>query len=195
MAAELPPRRLTVEAYLRLDRDDPEHKYEYYDGQIHMMAGGTNVHSAIAMNIAIDIGSALRGTDCRAFNSDVRVQVSAARYFHPDLTISCDREDWANGDILHSPPVVVEVLSPSTANFDRTQKNDFYRACPSIQEFVLVSSDEPRVELYRRAEPFWQFASYGLGDTLTLASIDVTITVAAIYRDIEFPPALSAPQG
>jgi Uma2 family endonuclease len=194
MAATPAPQSWTVEDYLRLDRSTPSAKYEYYDGYIVMMAGGSLEHSAIAANLHISIGGMLRGKDCRTFTSDARVQISAARYVYPDITISCDREDWGGGDILHSPRVVIEVLSPSTQNFDRNQKSDYYRACPSIQEYVLVSSDVPRVELYRRAEPFWQFAAYGLDEILTLASIEVAIPVTEIYRDIEFPPAPSTPE-
>jgi Uma2 family endonuclease len=184
--------KMTVEEYLHLDGSNPDQKYEYYDGEVRLMAGGTKEHSAIAANLQIEVGAALRGTDCRTFTSDARVQISAARYVYPDMTVSCDREDWGGGDTLHTPTVVFEVLSPSNEHLDRTKKQSFYRACPSIQEIVLVSTTEPLIELFRRdpaIAPFWPHAAFALGDTLTLASIGVSIVVDEIYRDITFPPA------
>jgi Uma2 family endonuclease len=192
MAVDPQPHRMTVEEYLELDRNDPDHRYEYYDGDIRMMAGGSLNHSTIKINVIAELKRTLRGTDCRAFDSDARVQLDAKHLVYPDATISCDPADRGSGDIVHAPRVIIEVLSPSTERYDRGRKSNLYRACPSIEEYVPITTTFPLVEVYRRAEPFWQFQSVSLGETFTLKSIGISIAVDAVYDDIEFPPDTSS---
>src|SRR5947209_6793405 len=105
---------MTVEEYLTLDRASEDVRYEYIDGIITMLAGGTVNHSGICANIIGELIIALRGKHCRVFTSDLKVSVSATRYVYPDVSVSCDQRDLQEkGDILYSPCVVIEVLSPS----------------------------------------------------------------------------------
>ena len=116
------PHMMTVEEYFHLEETDTENRYEYIDGHVYMMAGGTFDHSTISGNIYSLLRGLLRGKPCRVYNSDIKVQISQKRYFHPDITVTCDPRDRGTGDLLQSPRVIFEVLSPSTEISDRTWK-------------------------------------------------------------------------
>ena len=181
------PRRMSVEDYLALDRASVDVRYEYYDGAIRAMTGGSLRHSSIKVNCVLALGNTLRGKGCRVFDSDARVQITAARYVYPDVTVTCSLER-IEGDIIPFPVVVIEVLSPSTAYIDKGRKLDFYRACLSIEEYVLIDSERVHVEVYRRAGAFMHYFAVGPGDTFDLTSIAVQISVDDLYQGIEFPP-------
>ena len=117
MATAPLPRRMSVEEYLAMDRASTDVRYEYYDGVIRAMAGGSLKHSGIKVNCVLTLGNALRGMSCRVFDSDARVQVSLSRYVYPDVTVTCSLET-IEGDIVPFPTVIIEVLSPSTSYFD-----------------------------------------------------------------------------
>lgn len=184
MAAD--PRQLpmSVEEYLELDRNSMDARYEYIDGIVTMLAGGTVNHSRISINLIKALDTALRGKRCMVFNSDMRVSISATRYVYPDVTVSCDPRDQEQGDsdILHYPCVVIEVLSASTEAYDRIKKFSYYRACPTVQEYVLVSTQEQAVDIYQRAtENLWTLHLFREGDEVQLRSIGVRFPIAAIY--------------
>jgi Uma2 family endonuclease len=180
---------MTVEEYLELERSSPDVRYEYIDGVVTMLAGGTANHSRICVNFGSQLYNALRSRSCQVFNSDLKVSVSATRYVFPDLSVSCDQRDLEEkGDIIHHPCVVIEVLSPHTEANDRRQKFAYYRACPSVQEYILVSTDEQSVDVYRRAtDKLWTLYLFGPGDEVELKSINVRILVAAIYEHVLLP--------
>jgi len=169
-------------------------KYEYHDGQVVAMAGGTFDHSTIALNVCGLLSTALEGTPCRVYNSDMAVRLAQAEYRLPDATVTCDERDRGRGREIQSPCVVVEVLSDSTEAADRTTKFELCRACPSVQEYVLVATAYQAVEVYRRAEPRWTFESYGPGGTVALESLDVRLAVDQLYRLTDVPlPGSAAP--
>ena len=188
MIAEPYRASMTVEQYLTLDRTSQDVHYEYIDGIVTMLAGGTINHSRICVNIVSELRIALRGKLCQVFNSDLKVGISATRYVYPDVSVSCDQRDLKEkGDIIYSPCVVIEVLSPHTAATDRRQKFTYYRACPSVQEYVLVSTDEQAVDVYRRAsEKLWTLHLFGPNDEIELKSISVNVPIAAFYENVEF---------
>ena len=105
---------MSIEDYLALDRDSLDARYEYIDGYAYLMAGGTLDHSTICINVTSVLRNLLRWP-CRVYNSDARVRLSEERYFYPDATVSCDERDRGTGDMIVSPRVVIEVLSPGTA--------------------------------------------------------------------------------
>jgi Uma2 family endonuclease len=178
---------MTVAEYFELDENDIEHRYEYVDGYVYMMAGGTFDHSTISENINRILWNLLREKSCRVYNSDVKVKISQKRYFHPDVTVSCDSRDRGKGDLLQSPRVVFEVLSPSTELKDRTWKLQNYLALPSMQAYVLVSTNAPKMEIYRKENGKWIYDICYADDELELASIDVHFSVKDAYVDIDFP--------
>src|SRR6516164_1526605 len=124
---------VSVEEYLDIDRNS-DVRYEYDNGHIYAMAGGTQDHEQIAFNLRAILNAHLRGKSCRASALDRRVQVSASgKYYYPDVTVTCNPEDIkGNLDTVRFPRLVVEVLSPSTAYKDRGSKRRAYQACPSI---------------------------------------------------------------
>ena len=118
------PRRSTmsVEEYLQLDRDSIDTRYEYIDGHVVMMAGGTLDHATISANTISTLRNLLRGSSCRVFTTDARVRISQTRYLYPDVSVSYNTQDRGRVDIVQSPRLVVEVLSPSTEATDRGRK-------------------------------------------------------------------------
>ena len=188
MVAE--PRRsfISVEEYLALDRDSMDVRYEFIDGHVYMLAGGTANHSIIAANMIRELGLLLRGGPCRVYTSDMKVRLSQSRYVYPDASISCDERDRGAVETLHYPRLVVEVLSPSNEGYDRGKKSSYYRACPTIEEYVLVDTQRQAVEVYQRvSEKLWALRSFGPSDLVELASLSISFPVAAIYEDVMLP--------
>ncbi len=176
--------KMSVAAYLALDAESRNVRYEYIDGYAYMLAEGTPTHALIAANLIAEIRSQLRGGSCRVYTSDAKVRLSQLRFVYPDVTVSCDEHDQQiEAAVLQSPRLVIEILSPKTEAYDRGNKSSYYRACPTIQEYVLVSTQQKAVEVYRRAsENLWTLHTFGPNGQVDFASIGVTLPVAAIYE-------------
>ncbi len=180
--------KMSVEEYLQLDRNSEE-RYEFIDGHAYMLAGGTADHATISANVISLLRSLIRGSSCRVYTSDMRVCISETRYVYPDASVSCDPRDRGTVDILRYPRLVIEVLSPSTEAYDRGKKFGYYRTCPTIQEYVLVDSQRPVVEVFRRERNnFWVYHAFEPGDGVELMSLGVNLFVSAVYEDVAFPP-------
>lgn len=139
---------MTVEEYFQLEASSPEACYEYVDGHVYAMAGGTANHDTVKSNIQRILWNSLRGSNCRVYSSDMKVYISETRYFHPDVTVTCDPRDRGTVQAIQSPRFVVEVLSPTTELTDRTWKLKNYRTHPTIEEYVLADSQSFKVEIY-----------------------------------------------
>jgi Uma2 family endonuclease len=139
---------ISVEEYFQLEERDPDTLYEYIDGHVYAMAGGTADHDTIKSNLQRILWNLLRGTNCRVYSSDMKVFISETRYFHPDVTVTCNSLDRGKTQVIKSPRLVVEVLSPSTELTDRTWKLKNYRAHPTIEEYMLVDSQSRKIEIY-----------------------------------------------
>jgi Uma2 family endonuclease len=180
---------MTVEEYFRLEENDPENRYEYIDGYVYMMAGGTFDHSTISGNIYSILRDLLRGKPCRVYNSDMKVRISQKRYFHPDITITCDPRDRGTGDLLQSPQVIFEVLSPSTEIKDRTWKLQNYLALPTMEEYILVDTKAMKMEIYHKENGRWIYDIYKAHESVLLQSIDIQFALRDAYIDIELENA------
>ena len=179
---------MDVENYLELERASIETRYEYVDGQVTMLAGGAANHALISVNVTSVLRRLLRGGPCRVYNSDLRVQLSEVRYVYPDASVSCDERDRGQSDMVRSPRLVVEVLSPATEAYDRGRKFAYYRDNPTIQEYMVIDSLFTSVEVFRREKnSLWTFHSLGLGDDVELASLGVRFPVSDVYEDVIFP--------
>lgn len=181
---------MSVEEYLALDRNSLETRYEFIDGIVTMLAGGTVNHSRISINILLVLDLALRDKACMVYNSDMRVGISESRYVYPDISVSCDPRDQEHGDsdIIQYPCVVIEVLSSSTEAYDRGRKFDYYRACPTLQEYVLVDTQQQAIDLYRRqTENLWTFHPLRPGDEVELKSLNIHFPLASAYENVTFP--------
>ena len=187
MVAERHQAPMSVEDYLTLDRNSLEACYEFVDGHAYLLAGGTANHSINGVNIISTIHSLLGDSPCCIFNSDLRVRLSETRYVYPDATVSCDAQDRGQVDTIQSPRLAVEVLSPSTEAYDRGRKFGYYRACPTMQEYVLVDTARQAIEVYRReTDTLWTLHPFGPDNEVELASLGVHFPIAAAYRDVVF---------
>ena len=176
--------RMSLEAYLVVVEQDPEHAYEYLDGRVYMMTGGSPDHSIIGSNLNGLLQAFLRGRRCIVYNSDVYVQLSEHYRVCPDVAVSCDVRDRGAQDVIRYPALVAEVLSPTTEARDRGQKSLRYRSCPSIQEYLLISSEFPLVEVFRREkQAFWSLYTLGLDDTIELTSLNLRFPVTELYHN------------
>lgn len=188
----------SVEDYFALEAASAE-RYEFYHGEVFCMSGASSEHGTVAQNLSGMLYNALRRKPCRAFVSDLRVQVAPnARYVYPDLVVVCGEPRFAPDaplDTLENPTVVFEIASPSTEKFDRGTKFGYYRAMPSIQAVVLVAQDRPSVEVYERAEGgSWRLhAADDLGAVARLDVLDVTLPLAEVYEGVAFPPEGDVP--
>src|SRR5436305_8301833 len=179
-----PYERMSPEEYLTLVEQDPEHAYEYLDGRVYMMTGGSPDHSIIGSNLNGLLQAFLRGRRCIVYNSDDYVQLSEHYRVCPDVTVSCDPRDRGAKEVIRYPSLVVEVLSSTTEARDRGQKSLQYRACPSIQEYLLISSEFLLVEVFRREKHgFWTLYTLGPNDIIELNSLDISFTFAEIYQN------------
>ena len=178
-------RWVSVEEYLAIDNAS-DVRFEYVSGELRMLAGGSRNHSLIAHNLHGLLHDHLRGTPCAAYTSDMRVQVAKDRYYYPDVTVSCDENEEDNA--LHSPRVVFEVLSPSTEATDRIEKLEAYRELPSIEDYVLVSSERQAVEVHHREQKrnCWITRIYGPGDTVKIESLNAEFLMDEIYERTRF---------
>jgi Uma2 family endonuclease len=176
---------MTVEEYFEFCRSNPDARYEYIDGQVTMLAGGSLNHARIATNINRALGNRLDGGPCQSLSSDATLQVAAGRYVLPDVTVTCDERDHQDNDYLQYPCLLFEVLSPGTEDIDRGRKFTYYRNIPTVQEYVLVNSVEVAVELFRREKKtLWTLHLFGMDDEIILTSVGVTLSVQEIYRKV-----------
>lgn len=183
---------ITPQEYLARERH-AEIKSEYYRGEMFAMSGASREHNLIAVNVAGELRGQLRDRDCEVYQSDMRVRVSATGlYTYPDVTVVCGGPQFedAEADTLVNPKVLFEVLSPSTADYDRGGKFAQYRRLPSLAEYVLISQDRPLIEHYvRQPHGEWLLAEKtGMEDTLVLPSIGCALRLSEIYLKVPFEP-------
>jgi len=181
-----PMRQYTVAEYWKFVETFSDRKFEYIDGDIRMMTGGSPAHAQISMNIGYVLTGALRSGDCNVYSSDAVVQLTNNHLYCPDLTVSCDPADWTQKKALESPTVVVEVHSPTTEKIDRGEKLLAYQQYPTIQEILFVDSRKHFVEHHHRIGiSMWEHTIYTQDeDVIELASIDVSLSVRDIYLKV-----------
>jgi len=187
----------TIEQYLAYEREADE-RSEFIDGEIYAMAGESGAHGDISMNLAGILQNQLRGTDCRGRIKDTKVRSGALKeHFgrgmisYPDLVVVCGEPEYhdKHKDIILNPAVIIEVLSDSTAEFDRGVKFMRYRNFnPTLSDYILVWQDEPHTEHYtRQASGDWLLREYdGLDKSFRIDSINCSLNMADVYDRIEF---------
>lgn len=182
-----PDERVSLQEYAAILERDPEHRYEYLDGDVYMMTGGSPDHSIIGGNVIRILGNLLQGRRCIVYNSDVYVELAENSQVCPDVTVSCDPRDRGAKDAVHYPSVVVEVLSPTTEARDRGKKSLLYRSSETIQEYLIVNADAPIIELFRREKNnFWTLYTLRQNDTVELTSLTIHFPVMDVYQNTSF---------
>jgi Uma2 family endonuclease len=186
--AALKVTRITPQEYLAREKEALE-KFEFISGEILAMAGAKPRHNRISGRILTLLDNILNDSEtCEPFNSDQKVRIfEAGPFFYPDVSVACE-PIFDQDDCLRNPVVIVEVLSDSTASYDRGEKFLNYRQLPSLQEYVLVSQSLPLVEHYsRQSASSWVFTVHsGLDATVFLPSLSATLSLREIYRRISF---------
>ena len=163
-------------------------KHEYIDGQVYAMAGASDAHVTISLNLASALRNYLRGSGCRVYMSDMKAHIETTNiFFYPDVMVTCDARDKALPNHKKYPCLIVEVLSESTEAFDRGDKFAYYQSLATLQEYVLINQKRQRLECFcRNAEGLWVLHTYTQGSEVYLASIDFRTSIDSLYEDVAF---------
>jgi Uma2 family endonuclease len=177
--------KLTLEDYLRWENEQPE-RHEFYRGEVFAFACGKRVHGRVVANLARALGSALSGSKCQVFSEGMKVQPADDAILYPDVFVACDPDDLCTEMIFHAPKLVIEVLSPSTQAYDRSQKFALYRRMASLQEYALVDPETRRVEVFRiGADGLWVLHDMSEAAMVTLASVGCEVTMVAMFEGVD----------
>ncbi len=179
--------KLTPEEYFDWE-EQQQIRHEYIDGEVYAMTGGTLNHSEIASNLNFLLKSHLRKGGCRVFNSDARVNIHNSNdYVYPDASVSCDERDRSATKFLSHPCLIIEVLSASTEAYDRGDKFGLYRRSPSLQDYLLVSTNKIAIDIYHKNDQGrWEIISYAAGDLVELDCINLTLPIEEVFENIVF---------
>lgn len=188
MATQPHTATITLDDYLAAE-ELAEFRSEFINGEIVAMVGGSFRHNRIIHNLHLALGNQLRGGPCGMMSQAMRVRASGSEdVFYPDIVVYCGEPqiERRKGEILLNPALLIEVLSPSSAAYDRGPKWDQYRGIPSLQEYVVMWQDAPRVERFtRQGDGFWLFAeAKGLDAAMPLESIGVILRLGDVYEGV-----------
>jgi len=172
--------KISVDEYLR-DEMLAEYKHEFVDGEVYVMAGASENHNLLSGNLFSELKNQLKGKPCKIFVSDMKVKVEES-FFYPDVMVVC-QEDNANDYYKTAPIIIVEVLSNSTRRFDKTHRLSAYQQIASLEEYVLIEQNFSEIQVFSR-QNHWQSSYYYLGDSITFASLNVTVSVEDIYYQV-----------
>ncbi|HEY2727680.1 MAG TPA: Uma2 family endonuclease [Parafilimonas sp.] len=180
---------ISEKEYLDFERNALD-KHEYYKGEIFAMSGASFKHNLIEANLRLALGIFLKGKNCNEFGSNLRIHIpSNTLYTYPDIIVLCEEPDFVDDefDTITNPSILIEILSPSTANYDRGAKFDLYREITSLNEYILIDSTAKHVVLYSRNDDnTWILSeTKNVNDTIHLHSIDFTISLADIYNGFD----------
>ena len=187
MIASPERQRMTPEEYLKWELQQ-ELRYEYCDGEVFAMSGGTKNHAKIAFNFQSALSDRANEKNCDMTGSDVKVMVRQGQFYrYPDLVVSCNERDKTNDTFYEFPKLIVEVLSSSTEIVDRNKKFQEYIEVPTLQEYILVSAEQMQVECFRRGEGrMWLYFSYKTGEIVRIESMDLDLPIEQLYQNIRF---------
>lgn len=161
------------------------HAGEAYPHEIYSMVGARRTHATVTLNVATSLKSHLRGTPCRAFVNDIKLAVDEENSFYPDIFVTCQPEDLSADLVMRHPKVIIEVLSPSTASYDRGDKFVAYRRLESLQEYALIDPLNRLVEVYRRqGSEDWLLVSSDSPRGLVLHCLDFVAPPETVFEDI-----------
>ena len=182
------PVLVSPEEYLARERE-AEERSEYWEGEIFTMSGASPRHGAIVVNLAVSLHGQLRGSPCSVLVTNMRVKAArTSAYFYPDVVVTCggSQLEDQHQDTLLNPTLIIEVLSPSTADYDHGRKWEHYRRIASLQDYLLIAQDQPRVERYtRQGDLAWLFSeTVELEDVIHLDSIGCTLALRDIYENV-----------
>lgn len=180
---------ITEQDFLEMERCSP-YKHEYYRGEVFAMGGASFNHNIISSNIQSVVLPYLKNKKCNLYSNDLRIYVPNPPFFsYPDLVIICDEPEFVDEefDTIKNPKIIIEILSPSTANYDREVKFGLYGFAPSFEEYILIHQDKPKVECFLKILGLWQhWELEGIDQKLNINKIALDIPLKEIYEGVEF---------
>ena len=185
MASALPAQKFTLDEYLAWEDQQPE-RNEFHRGEVFAMVGGRRRHGRVISNLVRRLGNQLDGSPCQVFSESMKVQIGDDTILYPDVFVTCDKADLSTEMIFRSPTLVIEVLSPSTQAYNRSQKFALYRRLASLQEYILIDPETRRVEGFRRnAADQWVLYDMSQDEAMACASIACSVPMAQIFDGMD----------
>jgi Uma2 family endonuclease len=179
---------LTLQEYEALEAATEDTRYEYIDGQLYAMSGGTIAHYTIIQNSLQSLRNHFRSVGCKSFSESVKLEiVPDKRYVYPDVMLTCSERDKASNRLIRDPRLIIEVLSDSTEGKDLREKVDIYQAIPTLQAYIIIDQYSCWVRVYERnGQGAWQLHPYlhSLEDTLQLPSLGWQLPLRELYTDV-----------
>ncbi|OGB30696.1 MAG: hypothetical protein A3F78_00165 [Burkholderiales bacterium RIFCSPLOWO2_12_FULL_61_40] len=162
-------------------------RHEFLDGEVFTMAGAEDRHVTVAGNVSMVLRQHLSGSPCRTYMSAMRLHVAAANsYFYPDVLVTCSALDLVSPLVKAEPKLIVEVLSPSTAAYDRGVKFSHYRSLASLEEYVLIDLDTRSTDGYRKgADGLWVLHPFARGESVSLASVGLELSAVQLFAEVQ----------
>jgi Uma2 family endonuclease len=183
------PSGFSPQEYLVIERDNII-RNEYRRGLVYAMAGGSDDHDELSLNLIEILRQKVRDRGCSVRSGNVKVNYADEFFYYPDAFVTCDARDLDDRYVKRYPKLIAEVLSPSTEKFDRLEKFADYQRIESLEEYVLISQDEMRVECRRRVknggEKGWETVVYGTGEQVIFKSIELEVAIEELYRGVSF---------
>ncbi len=177
----LPLEKLTLEAFLEWENAQ-EVRNEFYRGDIFAMVGARRSHGTVVSNLVRHLGNALDGSPCRVFHEGMKVQVADEAILYPDVFVTCDQADLTTDMIFKAPMLVIEVLSPATEGYDRSQKFALYRRLSSLREYVLINPETLRIESFTRGvDGLFVLHDMSENDALQFRSLEISVPVKSVF--------------
>ena len=183
MGVALP--KLSMSAFLEWENAQ-DARHEFHHGEVFAMVGARRPHGRVVANLVHALMSALDGSPCQVFNEGMKVQVADDTILYPDVFVTCDSADLATEMLFHSPTLAMEVLSPSTEEYDRSRKFALYRRLESLKEYVLVNPESRRLESFVRG-PDDLFVLHDMSEGLLarFRSLDIAIPMEAVFSGLD----------
>jgi Uma2 family endonuclease len=194
MSLPAPQPFFDAQAYLAWEAEQST-KHEYHDGEVFAMAGASDAHVTVALNIAMALRNHLRGSPCSVFISDMKLRVEEDNaFFYPDVFVTCAESDRGQSHSKSAPVLVVEVLSPATSAYDRGAKFAAYRKLPTLREYALIDPERLSLDLFRREgdSKRWVLHPIEAGGHVEWASVGLQVPLEALYEDV--PMTTTGPQ-
>lgn len=184
----MPAAKMTLVEFIEWENAQVE-RHEFYRGEVFAMVGPKRSHGTVVGNLGAELRSRLKGTPCRAFAESMKMQIGDDTLLYPDIFVTCDRADLRSEYVFRSPLLIVEVLSPTTKDFDKGRKFAHYRQLASLREYLLIDPETRDVHAFRRnAADEWVLHDMTDSDALVLPCIDATIPMAEIFDGVDPAP-------
>ena len=179
-----PQPKMSLDDFLAWEDQQRDERHEFVQGETYAMVGGRRVHGLVVMNLGRHLGNALDGSPCRVFAESMQLRVEQD-LFYPDLFVTCDAQDLTTERVFVAPTLIIEVLSPSTGEYDRSLKFALYRRLPSLKEYVLVNPETRRVEAFRLRDTDWVVHDMSDAAVLTVASLGCEIPMTDVFSGVD----------